>query len=158
MTSCPCNPEKKFDECCGPYLSGKINAPTAEILMRSRYSAFSRKEYDYIIRTTHESTRPDEKEFDQQGEPAWAGLEIISTEKGKEGDSEGTVEFIARYKSSGATYKYHELSSFVHEDGQWYYVDGDIIPQQTVRSEKIGRNQPCPCGSGKKHKKCCLRK
>ncbi len=158
MTTCPCNPEKNFDQCCGPYLAGKTNAPTAEALMRSRYSAFSRKEYDYIISTTHASTRPGEKKFDQQGEPAWSGLEIISTEKGGPGDTEGTVEFIARYKSSGGTYRYHELSSFVFEDGQWYYVDGDIIPQQTVRSEKIGRNQPCPCGSGRKYKKCCFKK
>jgi SEC-C motif-containing protein len=49
----------------------------------------------------------------------------------------------------------HEKASFIKEDGQWFYVDGDIIKAPQARSEKIGRNAPCPCGSGKKYKKCC---
>ncbi len=65
------------------------------------------------------------------------------------------VEFRAGYQASGGTVVHHEVARFEKEDGAWYYLDGDMVSPQPVRVEKIGRNAPCPCGSGKKYKKCC---
>jgi SEC-C motif-containing protein len=155
MTTCPCNPEKEFDQCCGPYLAGEKQAPTAEALMRSRFSAYAREDYGYVLRTCHRSTRPSEKDFEGNASVNWTALEILYTEAGGENNAEGMVEFIARYESSGQSFGLHEKSRFLKEDGQWFYLDGDIIKPPPVRSEKIGRNEPCPCGSGKKYKKCC---
>ena len=85
------------------------------------------------------------------------GIDIISTEKGLESDDEGTVEFKAYYEAKGSKVTHHEKASFTKDDGQWYFVDGKIFNEAIKRSSpKVGRNDPCPCGSGKKHKKCCL--
>jgi len=159
VKACHCGSGKKFDKCCGPFLAGKEQPPTAEALMRSRYTAYVVEDYPYVLRTCHASTRPDDDEFDDSTSVKWTGLEIIETEAGGEGDDEGTVEFIARYQApEGGDLGMHEKGSFVREDGQWFYLDGDLVKAQPVRSTKIGRNDPCSCGSGKKYKKCCLKK
>jgi SEC-C motif-containing protein len=156
---CHCGSDKEFDQCCGPFLTGEELPSTAEALMRSRYSAYVIEDYAYVLRTCHASTRPEDDEFDDQASVEWTGLEIIETEAGGEGDDEGTVEFIARYQASGGgVLGMHEKGSFVREDGQWFYLDGDLVKAPPVRSAKVGRNEPCPCGSGKKNKKCCLKK
>ena len=157
MTVCPCNPERDFDQCCGPYLAGTEKAPTAEALMRSRYSAYVLEDYAYVLRTCHPSTRPSAKEFEGSGTAVWCGLEILETEAGGENDNEGVVEFVASYEVSGGVLGLRERSRFIREDGEWFYVDGDIIKSPPAKSAKIGRNEPCPCGSGKKYKKCCYR-
>ncbi len=91
--------------------------------------------------------------------PAWCGLEIVRTEKGQEEDDQGLVEFKARALSEQTMVELHEVSRFVKEDGQWLYVAGDIREEGTEKkagaTKKVGRNSPCPCGSGKKFKKCC---
>jgi SEC-C motif-containing protein len=156
---CPCGSEKDFSACCGPYLDGKKNPPTAESLMRSRYTAFHEGNLDYIFNTHHESTRG---ELDMEGiktwalESDWLGLHIVETEKGLEKDKEGKVEFRCVFNYAGKEQVHHELSSFIKEDGKWYFVDG-VLKNGTVRrtEPKIGRNDPCHCGSGKKFKKCC---
>jgi SEC-C motif-containing protein len=127
--------------------------------MRSRYTAFAVREMDYIYNTHHESTR---KDLDMDGVKSWAlnsewlGLEILGTEKGTEKDSEGKVEFKCKFNFNGNEQTHHELSTFSKENGQWYFVDG-VQKNNTVRrsAPKVGRNDPCPCGSGKKAKKCC---
>jgi len=158
MTVCPCNPDKQFDLCCGPYLAGDKAAPTAEALMRSRFSAYAKEDYAYVVRTCHPSTRPSGKDFEGGTSVNWTNLEILRTEAGGENDSEGVVEFVARYKASAQDGSLHEVSRFLKENGQWYYLEGDIVKPPPVRSEKTGRNEPCPCGSGKKYKKCCYGK
>lgn len=155
MTVCPCNSGKELAECCGPILAGATPAPTAEALMRSRYTAYVQENYDYVLKSCHESTRPADDEFEGGQSVEWCGLEIIETEAGGEDDVEGGVEFIASYRAQGGVLGLHEKASFVKEDGRWFYVDGDIVKSPPVRSEKIARNAPCPCGSGKKYKKCC---
>jgi len=88
------------------------------------------------------------------------GLDILSTEQGGENDEEGVVEFLARYKLSNVTVPHRERATFRKVDGKWYFVDGKELNAPTVRNEgpKVGRNDPCPCGSGKKYKKCCATK
>jgi len=158
--TCPCCSGLEYESCCGPYLAGKAAAPTAEALMRSRYTAFARAEIDYIRRTRHPRS---DTEWDEEGtarwsrESNWMGLEIKKTEKGSADDDTGTVEFVARYEIDGEVEDHHELASFIREDGVWYFVDGEAVKPETYVREapKVGRNDPCPCGSGKKFKKCC---
>lgn len=128
--------------------------------MRARYSAYVAGEIDFLI----ESTIPEERQNCSRDEmiawsqqSTWKGFSIIATDKGGADDEEGTVEFIARYANRNADMEHHELSIFKKINGKWYFYDGKIIgPQPYVRSTpKVGPNDPCPCGSGKKFKKCC---
>lgn len=159
MELCPCGSKIDFEKCCGPYLRGTKKPETAEALMRSRYTAFHEGELEYIYNTHHESTRG---ELDMEGiktwalESDWLGLEILSTEKGTAKDKEGKVEFRCLFNYAGKNQSHHELSSFKKEGDQWYFVDGVLRDATFKRTEpKVGRNDPCPCGSGKKYKKCC---
>jgi SEC-C motif domain protein len=138
-------------------IKGTAKASTSEALMRSRYSAFVTADVDYIEKTTDPSQR---EGFDRDGTLEWAknsdwkGLEIVSTDAGGEKDATGTVEFIARYKYEGVERAHHERAEFKRRDGTWFFLDGKLV-QAPVRNEnKIGRNDPCHCGSGKKFKKC----
>ncbi|CAA7621991.1 YchJ family protein [Magnetospirillum sp. UT-4] len=157
MTSCPCGSGHALDQCCGPIIAG-APAPTAEALMRSRYTAFTFANLDYLERSLAPEAREDYDRGETETwvkEARWQGLEIRRA-TGGEGDEQGTVEFVARYTLKGKPYAHHELSSFRRLDGHWVYVDGTINPRPEQRVvEKVGRNDPCPCGSGKKYKKCC---
>ncbi len=158
MTNCPCGSGRDFDACCGPIIAGDP-APTPEALMRSRYSAFATGKVEHL----HNSLAPEALEdYSPQETEAWArnsqwkGLEIVATEGGGAGDETGTVEFIARYRMNNQEFAHQEVSRFRRVDGDWKYVDGYIPkPKQRIVENKVGRNDPCPCGSGKKYKKCC---
>ena len=108
--------------------------------MRSRYSAYVLKDNDYLRKSWHPSTRPAELDVSGDGTP-WQRLLIVSADKEH-------VEFAAFYQGG----QLHERSRFVCEGGQWFYLDGESLPPI---EEKTGRNAPCPCGSGKKYKRCC---
>jgi SEC-C motif-containing protein len=159
MSNCPCGSGLSYDSCCGPIIAG-APAPTAEAMMRSRYSAYVKREYAHLERTLSAEQRkdfaPDEaRRWAESSE--WLGLTILRTEKGAPDDQEGVVEFSARFRIEGKDQEHIEAAVFGREDGNWVYV-GQLQPKgQTVRREqpKIGRNDPCPCGSGKKFKKCC---
>jgi SEC-C motif-containing protein len=125
--------------------------------MRSRYSAYATQAIDYIVTTHDPATRDDvDREATEKWsrEAEWLGLEVVSAEE--QGDA-AIVEFKARYKigKSGET-THHERSRFRRVDGAWYFSDGDQVkPRPVVReAAKVGRNDPCPCGSGRKYKKC----
>ena len=158
--SCPCNSGKIYGECCAPIISGEKKAETAEALMRSRYSAYATGAIDHL-RTS--ATKAVQADFDENSSKAWSeaaewhGLEIIATEKGLADDQEGVVEFRALYTANGEFCNHHEVAKFVKEDDGWKFDDGELVGETPkVREEpKIGRNDPCPCGSGKKYKKCC---
>ncbi|HHH38070.1 MAG TPA: YchJ family protein [Sedimenticola sp.] len=162
MSLCPCGSQLAYDECCRPLLAGERQAETPEALMRSRYCAFVERAYDYLAGSLHPAHRAD---YDAAATRRWAenaewlGLEILSTEGGGPTQQEGTVEFIALYKEQGLVKRHHEQSRFQRVDGRWYFVDGEVVsPGTRVRQQpRVGRNAPCPCGSGKKFKKCCGR-
>jgi SEC-C motif-containing protein len=155
--TCPCASGRAFAECCGPYLSGVALPPTAEALMRSRYSAFATGNIDYLEETLMPGTRAD---FDRTavGEwsksSEWTGLLVRSVEAGSASDTEGYVEFVAQFRQEGTDRVHHETGHFGKRDGRWYYVDG-VMGTRPRTVVKIGRNDPCSCGSGKKYKKCC---
>jgi SEC-C motif-containing protein len=113
------------------------------------------------ISTTHDPDKRDDvdlKAAEQWAEHAeWQGLDIIDTEAGGADDDEGVVEFAARFGMQGKDQRHHERSRFKKIEGKWYYMDGDMVKNKPVVREgaKVGRNEPCPCGSGKKYKRCC---
>ncbi len=150
---CPCGLHAHYSACCKVFIDGVKNAETAELLMRSRYTAYVVKDVDYLLKTWHFAGRPDE--IDPASIPTWTGLTIVRTEEGQADDSEGIVEFKAQAQDGQQSWQLHEVSNFVKDEDQWYYVDGDIVKPEPVTSSKVGRNAPCPCGSGKKFKKCC---
>ena len=122
---CPCQSARPYDACCGRYHAGALHlqAPTAEALMRSRYSAFVLDLSDYLLATWHASTRPSRLDANEAG-LKWLGLEV-RRHTPLDADH-ATVEFIARSKLAGRAQRLHELSRFVRDDGRWFYVDGDL--------------------------------
>ncbi|UYQ77924.1 YchJ family metal-binding protein [Glutamicibacter sp. JL.03c] len=114
-----------YQQCCQPFHDGRADRSalpeTAEQLMRSRYSAFVLGLAPYLLATWHESTRPKELELDPQ--MRWMGLEIITTRSGGAEANRGVVEFAAHYLEGPGEAQQHEVSTFVRENGAWYYLD-----------------------------------
>ncbi len=123
-SACPCGSGKTYAACCNPYLDHEQRPPTAETLMRSRYSGYVLAREDYLLRTWHESTRPETLDLGDAGKLHWLGLKIVRVEVGGPDDTRGVVEFVARYKVGGKAHRLHETSRFVQEGGQWFYLDG----------------------------------
>ncbi|MFE6485792.1 YchJ family protein [Streptomyces sp. NPDC057757] len=119
--SCPCGLPQAYEQCCGRHHSGAVAAPTAEALMRSRYTAFVRCDEKYLLRTWHPRTRPSPVDFDPG--MRWTGLEILETAAGSVFHSAGTVTFRASYRGGSL----HERSRFERVEGAWVYVDGDFV-------------------------------
>ena len=119
-SSCPCGTGRPFAECCGLYLSGQATAPTAEALMRSRYTAFTRRDETHLLATWHPSTRPAALSLAGDTATKWIGLDVKRFEI--HGPDSALVEFVARYKIGGRAQRLHEVSRFVREQGRWYYV------------------------------------
>jgi SEC-C motif domain protein len=170
MKDCPCGSDFPFTDCCGPLIRGTGFPDTAEDLMRSRYTAFAQQNWEYVVITSH----PEEKKELAKIGPAlieeglvWKKLEIVGVRAGGRDDSEGQVDFVAHFVKDGTAQTLRESSRFYKINGRWVYsrkdstlppvaVSAQTKPQTFVRGEaKIGRNDPCSCGSGKKFKKCC---
>ena len=150
MPYCPCGTSKSYAECCGKFISGQQFPASAEELMRSRYTAYQRREFDYIG-DTMKPPASDQFDIDEAKKSElninWIKLEVIKA-------THDTVEFHAHYQLDNRDYVIHEISDFKFIDGRWYYVNGAHSDHETNIS-KTGRNDPCTCGSGKKYKKCC---
>lgn len=122
--ACPCGTGRGYDDCCGRFLDGGETAATAEQLMRSRYTAYVRRNQDYLRMTWHPTTRP--PSLDLEEGVKWLGLRVVRTEAGGAGDDNGLVEFIARFRQGGASAsRMREVSRFVREDGRWLYLAAD---------------------------------
>jgi SEC-C motif-containing protein len=120
--ACPCGSSHPYEACCGRFHAG-APAPTAEALMRSRYSAYVLALEPYLLSTWHASTRPASLALDADRGIRWLGLQV----KRHEAESDNAlVEFVARYKIAGRAQRIHETSRFRLEDGRWYYVDGEF--------------------------------
>jgi len=126
--------------------------------MRSRYSAFAIGDLDYLQKT---SSGKAALKFNRAelalSLPAteWLGLEIVATEAGQERDDRGSVTFTAQFRENGRLHMQGERSDFRRVDGEWRYVSGDVDARpDPAAMARAGRNDPCPCGSGKKYKKC----
>ena len=115
---CPCGTGKPLSDCCEPVIKGILNASSAEVLMRSRYTAYVLKNEAYVLDSWHQSTRPDSLGMDANVK--WLRLKIVDSTKYQ-------VEFIATYRSEGKACKMHENSRFLFENGRWFYVDGVML-------------------------------
>jgi len=115
---------------------------TPKELMISRYEAFVKKDWDYLART---STSQSKEELAMMPELEWLKLDVLDA-------YDAVVEFKAYYREHEKIGVLHEKSHFIQENGTWKYKDGELF------NTKIERNEPCPCGSGKKYKKCCAAK
>ncbi len=148
---CPCSPERHYPACCQPLHQGAA-APTAEALMRSRYSAYVLGLIDYLTATTlpaQQALLDREAMRSWSRNSRWMGLEVESIAAGQASDERGEVTFVASWiDPDGSRHRHRERSSFRKVTGRWYFID----PSAPLRS---GRNQPCPCGSGRKFKHCC---
>jgi SEC-C motif-containing protein len=151
---CPCGSKKTFIECCQPLLNGEQTATTPEQLMRSRFTAFYRADaWGYILNTWHPDHRPTVSDAELAAESRlakWEKLEIRDTKM--DGDL-GEVTFCAWYRDQKGLHPHIERSQFVRWQGEWVYTQGEFLPYS--RAVKIKPNDTCPCGSGKKYKRCC---
>ena len=146
--TCPCGSGIALDDCCGKWHQGQP-APSAERLMRSRYSAYTLGLIDYLVATTLPAQQA---ALDRDSMRAWSlgstwlGLEVEGSELI---DTHAFVTFTARWHDGDGEHRHRERSAFVQQAGRWYFID-PTVPL------KAGRNDPCPCGSGQKFKKCCM--
>ena len=161
MSDCACGSGQSYDVCCEPRINGSVPAETAEALLRARYTAHAVGAVDYIIGSTHPDARGDvDREATERwaARSEWMSLEVRSVQQGAAGDTSGHVEFVAHYRDAqGRRQAHHELAESQKLDGQWFFKDAVAPTAEPVRrtAPKVGRNDPCSCGSGKKYKKCC---
>lgn len=150
-TVCPCCSGKDYQACCKPIHDGDP-APSPEALMRSRFSAHAMALLDYILESWAASERSN---IDHAGLKHWlnsATFGLLSVLEAKQEGSHGTVEFVAWYQQDGQLHALHDRSHFIQEQGRWRYLNSS---ETQLKPAKLGRNDPCPCLSGKKHKQCC---
>ena len=129
---CVCGSGQPTHLCCLPYIEdASRNAPSAQALMRSRYTAYTLQHVEYLLRTWHPDTRP--KHLTLDADIRWLGLKLKHTDAGQPGDLKGRVEFIARFKIGSRADRIHEDSRFVFANNGWLYVDGEIKHQPALR-------------------------
>lgn len=146
---CPCLSQKEYRSCCEPFHKNTSKPQSPEELMRSRYSAFVLNNAEYLVETLHPSKRALNDKIQIQKSidtTQWLGLKVISATSNK--IESGEVEFVAFFEDHGVQ-QLRERSRFIKDGERWFYLDGDHLPPI-----KVGRNDPCFCGSGKKYKKC----
>ena len=155
---CPCGSGQTFAACCESFLLGQAVAPTAEVLMRSRFTAHVVGNFAYLHRTYLPTAKlPYQEEADAE-ELNWTRLVVHAHEDGPRPDL-AFVDFSAYFQHESGERVLHEKAEFQRIEGVWYYSRAVRIGPAPVKSAhpKVGRNDPCPCGSGKKYKQCCLR-
>ena len=144
---CICGLDKEYEKCCGEIIAAKRVAKEPEELMRSRYSAYVNADARYLLLSSVKENQYEEdieliEDFSSQVD--WLKLDVLKVD-------DDTVEFKAYYRDKEQIQVLHEKSNFVLEDGVWKYKDGELY------NSKVERNESCPCGSGKKYKKCCAK-
>lgn len=142
--NCPCGSGAPLEECCGRFLHGGLLPDTAEQLMRSRYTAYVLQDVDYLVETQADPDREAVAKWAAEAE--FTGLEVRDA-------TPDEVEFVATWRVGPEVHRHHERSRFERRGGRWIYLDGRA-PQARPKAA-AGRNDPCPCGSGRKYKKCC---
>ncbi len=159
VSPCPCGSGKTFGDCCEPVHRGAVQPADAEQLMRARFTAHVGRNFKFL----HDTYRPTAgKPFvEDEGEPTmqWAKLVVHSHETSPDPDK-AFVDFSAYGTEEGVEKVLHEKAEFLRINGTWFYNrEARLGPAPyKAATRKIGRNEPCPGGSGKKYKQCCLLK
>lgn len=154
MVRCPCDSNKIYFSCCEPYITGKQNPDSPEALMRSRYTAYTMANIDYIKETMRGKALIGFQELESKRwakRVHWIKLDVINSTI--ETPSKGYVEFEASFVDGSRLKSIHEKSEFICEEGRWYYIDGMHL-STTHPDKMISRNTNCPCGSQRKFKNC----
>lgn len=160
MNQCPCGSQTSYLSCCGIYITNQAVAATPEALMRSRYTAYTLANIAYIKRTMRGAPLLNFNENDAKQwatQVKWLGLQVIRSYFNQSDKNTGFVEFIASFEEGNQQQHIHELSEFQRDHDLWFYIKGHL-PQQVIQKQKTSRNAPCPCGSKKKFKNCCIKK
>jgi len=155
LDTCLCGSKFKYSSCCQPFHVNEKTPATALSLMRSRFTAYAMQNDSYLLETWDSGKRPKTINFSKEN-VIWTKLELINSKKGCKKDKKGIVEFKAYYMQDNKAYVMNEISRFTKTTGKWLYLDGVVksitkVGQQTSQ----GKNAACPCGSGKKFKRCC---
>lgn len=151
---CPCDSQKSYLSCCEPFITGKQSPEQPEALMRSRYTAYTMSNIDYIKATMRGNALVGFQETDAKRwakRVRWIKLSVLKS--AIENASTGYVEFEASFVDGSRLKSIHEKSEFIHEDGRWYYIGGTHLPTEHTE-QMIFRNMSCPCGSPRKFKNC----
>ncbi|HZE96718.1 MAG TPA: YchJ family protein [Planctomycetota bacterium] len=156
---CPCGSGQTFAACCNPILKREKPAEDAEKLMRSRFTAHVAHDFEHLHRTYLKTSKEPYEPEPEAGGTNWTRLLIRSHETGPKPDF-ATVDFTAYFQEGDKEQALHEKAEFQRIDGVWYYTRALRQGPPPIKSTqaKAGRNDPCPCGSGKKYKQCCLNK
>lgn len=158
MSHCPCGSERPFDDCCGPVLAGQP-AQSAEALIRARYTAYAVERIDFLLQTMSAEVQADLDPVEAARvakEAEWLGVEIQGVFQDSPDDNSAEVEYVAKFRLEGQKRIHHERARLERGAQGWMVCGGEVNPKGPPRRvEKVGRNDPCPCGSGKKFKKCC---
>ena len=152
MTLCPCGSKQEFSACCKPYLDAEKTPATPEALMRSRYTAYTQANIDYIKKTMRGKAALGFNDIEASrwaSRVIWIKLDVIRAYHEKDIDF---VEFSAVFIEGNNLNSLHELSEFIYENDCWYYVEGS--PLLSAGKQTLTRNSKCPCGSQKKFKNC----
>ncbi len=164
MILCPCGSQLEYENCCKPYHQG-LHVPTAEALLRARFSAFNLQKFHFIVQTTHPDYKKtmnlDNITFNMQN-VIWHQLHIMELNQEKLKNTQDvfdTIIFSAVYELNDNLHTLIEKSYFQKKNNTVYYCE-DIshhLESYSRTQSKLGRNEPCSCGSGKKYKKCCFK-
>ncbi len=155
---CPCGTGKTLAACCWPIIRQERKPATAEELMRSRFTAHVARDWAHLHRTYLETSKEPYVAKGDEMAQNWTRLVIHAHEPGIRPDT-AYVDFTAYYKEGDAEKSLQERAEFRRDEGSWIYVRPVRQGPAPIKSQaKVGRNDPCPCGSGKKHKQCCLQK
>jgi len=146
---CPCQSGKAYRSCCNVIHLDLHEAELPEQLMKARYSAFVLCKEAFIMKSWAFETRPEKLLLNDR--TRWVSLEITNADPVSAGTSSASVSFIARYIEGNKVYTLQERSTFIKRSNNWYYLDGDSENSFQI----LGGNTACPCGSGKKFKRCC---
>lgn len=152
---CPCGTRRKFGACCALYING-TPAPDAQTLMRSRYTAYVVGALDHVAATHAPEVRDDFNRAEAERLARVCQFQELEIRKVVENGHSAQIDFLIRFRRDNKDMMQVELADFRREDGRWLYAGGKLSSQVSQRTvTRVGRNDPCPCGSGKKAKKCC---
>lgn len=152
---CPCGSGKQFGACCALYINGEP-APDAQALMRSRYTAYVVGALDHVAATHAPEVREDFNRAEAERLARVCQFQYLDIRKVVENGDSAQIDFVIRFRRDNKDMMQVELAEFRRENGHWLYAGGKLSSQVSQRTvTRVGRNDPCPCGSGKKAKKCC---
>lgn len=146
---CPCGSGKLFKKCCSPILADQSLALTPEKLMRSRYTAYVLKDSTHLLRTWDMSTRPNSLKFEQH--IIWLNLVVEDVPEPLPNDNAAQITFQATFIHNDKLMRIKERALFTYKNSLWFYKQGEL----STRATAIPLKGLCPCGSGKKYKRCC---